>query len=249
MLEPLRDAVDRMRTALERTDPDAPIPACPSWTVAALAEHLGGVHLWAAAALQSPTFPGWKHPRRSRGSEPLADWYAGCAATLLDALEASDPSQPAWTFDANDQTAGFWRRRQLHETTIHRVDVEQAGGHSQVGGIDGVPTEVAADGVDEVLTVMMPRTLARRRKRPALDVLPVPRPLAVVCPDAERAWTVQVVEDMVFTRPGVHDPVATITAPAAPMLLALWNRAPRAGLDITGEQEAAEAFLGAQLTP
>ena len=33
---------------------------------------------------------------------------------------------PCWTFDRNNQTAGFWHRRQMHELAVHRWDLERA---------------------------------------------------------------------------------------------------------------------------
>ena len=249
MLEALRDATVRMRRALETADPGAIAPACGGWTVEDVADHLGGVHLWAARCLESTRFPGWEHPSRPRRGQSLPEWYAGCAATLLAALEQVDPSHPAWTFEEGNQTAAFWRRRQVHETTIHRVDVEQAAGRLHDGGIDGVSTALAADGVDEVLTVLMPRTLVRHRRRPPEQVLPVPEPVAFVCPDAGRAWTVQLVDGRLVTRPGSEGAVATITGPAAYTCLALWNRAPRDRFEVAGDEQAASRLLAAELTP
>jgi uncharacterized protein (TIGR03083 family) len=249
MLEALRDATDRMRQALEVTDPAAVPPACGGWSVEDVADHLGGVHLWAAASLGSTDFPGWEHPSRPRGTQPLPEWYAGCAATLLAALEEVGPSRPVWTFSDLDRTAAFWSRRQLHETTIHRVDVEQAAGRSHGTGIDGASAELAANGVEEVLTVLMPRTLVRHRRRPPEQVLPVPEPVALVCPDADRAWTVQLLEGRLVTRRGTDGAVATLTGPAAYTYLALWNRAPRDGFTVSGDQEAAARLLAAELTP
>ena len=249
MLDRLRDATARMRRTLETAAPAAVPPACGGWTVADVADHLGGVHLWAAACLRSTNFPGWEHPRRPRGSQTLSDWYAGCAATLLAELEGVDPSRPVWTFSDHDATAAFWSRRQVHETTIHRVDVEQARGLAHDRGIEGVPTDLAADGVDEVLTVLMPRTLVRHRRRPPEQVLPVPEPVALVCPDADRSWTVQLVDGRLVTRPGTEGAVATLAGPAAYTYLALWNRAPRDRFEVSGDREAAGQLLAAELTP
>jgi uncharacterized protein (TIGR03083 family) len=249
VIEHLADAVDRMRLAIASTDPEATAPSCPGWTAGDVAKHLGGVHLWAVKALSSTKSPGGKYPERPIGEEPLSDWYAGCAATLLDALKATPPSQPAWTFYEADRSAGFWARRQVHETTIHRIDVEQAAGRSHDNGIDGFSTELAADGIGEVLTVMMSRTLARRRTLSPEQVLPVPRRVAIVCPDAGRAWTVQLVEDRLVVTDGAHDPVATISGSAAHTYLALWGRAPREELDVSGDHDAAAALLRSRLTP
>jgi uncharacterized protein (TIGR03083 family) len=249
MPDALRDAVARMQFALADADPGATAPACGAWTVADVAEHLGGVHLWAATCLATTEFPGWDHPVRARGGQPLSDWYAGCAATLLDALAGVDPATPAWTFEEGNATAAFWRRRQVHETTIHRVDVEQAGGATHEAGVEGVGPALAADGVEEVLTVLMPRTLVRRRQHAPETVIRVPEPVAFVCPDAGRSWTVQLVDGRLHTRTGTQGAVARLTGDAAYTYLALWNRAPRDRFAVTGDEQASSRLLAAELTP
>ncbi len=53
--------------------------------------------------------------------------------------------------DPHDQSVGFVRRRQAHEALIHRVDAELTAGTA----ISPIEPDLAADGVDEILTVMI----------------------------------------------------------------------------------------------
>ncbi|HEY7719744.1 MAG TPA: maleylpyruvate isomerase N-terminal domain-containing protein, partial [Pedococcus sp.] len=46
-----------MARAVERADPAAAVPACPGWDVTTLVDHLGRVHLWAAAAARTGEEP------------------------------------------------------------------------------------------------------------------------------------------------------------------------------------------------
>jgi len=47
--------------------------------------------------------------------------------------------------------AGFWVRRMAHETIVHRADARHAAGDAT-----DIPADLAADAIDEWLTVMSP---------------------------------------------------------------------------------------------
>ena len=161
----LRTATAAMAATVRAAEPHAPVPACPGWSVTDLVDHLGRVHLWAAHCARhgSPPDP---YPRRDR-EQTLPDWYAACADTLVATLAELPPDHPSWSFSAvpGHQDVRFWRRRQIHETTIHHVDALQSGGLLPTTGlvdrIPGLTTEQATDGVVEVFEVMAPRSLVR----------------------------------------------------------------------------------------
>src|SRR5207253_2074614 len=79
--------------------------------------------------------------------------YAQASSALVERLAELPADAPCWTFNRNDATAGFWRRRQLQEVSIHRWDVDQ---HE----LDPV---IAEDGIDEVVDFFLPRQLATGR--------------------------------------------------------------------------------------
>jgi uncharacterized protein (TIGR03083 family) len=81
--------------------------------------------------------------------EPL-ELLSAATTTLLGELRTRGPKAPSYTWWPPDQTVGFWYRRMAQETAVHRVDVEQA--HDRVTPID---PELAADGVDEALLLML----------------------------------------------------------------------------------------------
>ncbi|WP_254126238.1 maleylpyruvate isomerase N-terminal domain-containing protein [Amycolatopsis sp. CA-230715] len=132
--------------------PDAPVPTCPKWTVSRLVGHLGRVHSLVREAVA--------HPHAGKVSpEPAPDgwaavlaWQQAQSAAMLDALGAG-PDAPAWLpFPGYAKTTGSWARRQAHEGAIHRLDADTANG-------DGTPLfdpAFAADGVDEMLTALLP---------------------------------------------------------------------------------------------
>jgi uncharacterized protein (TIGR03083 family) len=133
-----------MSRAIAKADPDAPVAACPDWAVRDLVAHLTGVHRWALAALDGSTPPAYAEA--PIGSD-LGGAYVDASQALLARLRVLPAEHPCWTFDKGNRTAGFWRRRQLHEVAVHRWDVEPYT----------LTDEVATDGIDEVVDFFAPR--------------------------------------------------------------------------------------------
>lgn len=212
---------------LRAADPAAAVPDCAGWTVADLATHLGNVHRWAAAIVRT----GEVQPQNfaTGAADDLAPWYAESAQLLLGELEAAAPEDPCWHFGGTEKTKAFWYRRQVHETAVHLADA----GSSHV-----LDPAVAADGVDEVLAVMLPR-VTRWHAVPQL-----PGPVTLRAADTGDTWTVHPGEPPALG-PVVAD-AATVEAPARDLLLRLWKRT---GPDPRVTGDAAEALLAAPLTP
>jgi uncharacterized protein (TIGR03083 family) len=132
-----------------------PIPTCPDWTLRELAVHVGRVHRWAAQitatrAAAPPEFrslPGGRFPGEPAGQ---AEWLAAGAAQAVAAIEEAG-QDPVWAFGAV-APAGFWGRRMCHETLVNAADARLAAGLPPAPA----PAAVAADGIDEWLTVLMP---------------------------------------------------------------------------------------------
>jgi len=125
------------------------VPCCPGWTIRDLVQHVGTVYTHKSMIIEE----GWTERQDRPISSPddgLIEWFDDSAAHLLKVLADRDPSEPVWTWFEADQTVGFWYRRMAHETLIHRIDAEQA--HGLGSDID---EDLAADGVDEILNVMM----------------------------------------------------------------------------------------------
>lgn len=219
----LRTETARVTALLRESSPDLPVPSCPGWTLLDLTTHLGNVHVWAAAQVRGG---GEKAPYvDATPGEDLAGWYAACAEDVVATLEAAAPDQPAWGFGPQPRTAAFWQRRQLQETAVHRWDVEAALGRD--GALD---PELAADGIDEVLTVFLPRQVAMGR------TAPLTAGLDLVSPAGGR-WRV-----------GPDGPaVATVHGPADALLLLLWRRTTLDDPRLTVEGDAADVLEQAVL--
>lgn len=116
-------------------------------------------------------------------------------------------------------------RRQAHETALHGWDARTACGRD--GGMDG---RLAADGVDEVLTVFFPREVERGH---------CPEPSAAVALQYGGARRVV----------GDGDPVVTISGDPLSVLLLLWGRGGLDALETDGDGAAAAAFAALPMTP
>ncbi|WP_207081416.1 maleylpyruvate isomerase family mycothiol-dependent enzyme [Nocardioides sp. S5] len=130
-LDLLRTQAERFAQVVEHGDPAREVISCPGWTLRDLTDHLGGVHQWAAHAVVEGDPSLEPEPAPPAGAAGLAAWYRRYATTLVDVLTARPAEAPAWTLDRDDRTAGFWRRRQVHEVTMHLWDAEHALGMAQ----------------------------------------------------------------------------------------------------------------------
>ena len=131
------------------------VPTCPGWTIADLVVHVGLVWGWAADTVTTRERAERGSPPEDRSEPELRAWAKEQAARLCDALGAADPEASCWTFGL-PRTTRFWFRRQALETTLHAWDAEAA-----VGTPAPIEPDIAADGVDEHLTVILPRSVSR----------------------------------------------------------------------------------------
>ena len=221
--------------AAEHAGLTAEVSSCPGWTVTDLLTHLGRVHRWVTDIVgRSGTEPFPYTDREPDGD--LLEWYQAGLSGLLDRLRRIDPEQPAWNFSPTaPKVAGFWARRQAHETAVHRWDADLAGGRPG----DFAP-DLAADGVGEVVESMLPR---RARREPLASARAAVR---IDCADTGDGWLVTLTPGRVDTvrlvddARSVHDrPDATITGPAGQMYLVLWGRRPLDTVTVTGNADLA----------
>jgi uncharacterized protein (TIGR03083 family) len=228
----LRELTTGFAEVLRTADPAAPVRDCGDWTLADLGAHLGHVHRWATSVVTTG-----EAQRQGSADGPGGDpasWYAETARQLLAALEEAAPEDRCWHFAGTEQVKAFWFRRQVHETAVHLADAHAAAGTSVT-----LDPAVAADGVDEVFTVWLPR-VTRRQASP-----PLAAPIALRATDTGDTWTLHPGEPPALG-PAV-DPAATVEATAQDLLLHLWKRstpAPR----LTGSADVARAFLDAPFT-
>ena len=126
---------------------DDEITTCPGWNVVDLAEHLGLIHRWAEELIRL------RSPQRIARDRSVADrervspaWIKEGGDRLVATLRQTDPDDAMWAWGP-DQHVRFWSRRQLHETLVHRMDLELA---ARVNPF--VESAIATDAIDEYLS-------------------------------------------------------------------------------------------------
>lgn len=247
--EHIRRGADELLSAIRTGPLDAEVSDCPGWTLRELVNHIGQVHQWARSVIETGS-----PERNTTGMEPDEDpvrWYEKQVDRLLSLLTSTDPKKPTWTLAPGYRFVDFWSRRQAHEVAMHAVDAARA-----VGRTATYDPELAADGIEEVLGVMVPRMARRTKRLPEL-----PGPLLLQCTDRPTRWLLQpspppanIEEWQLDWRPvaddePVPDSLTVRSGTAEALLLALWKRRADDGPSVDGDQAVAEAFFASKLTP
>ena len=201
------------------------VPSCPGWTVSTVVSHVAEVyeHKITCTALgraPDPWPPEWPADR-----DPI-EWLRDAHGRLLEMFAKSGPDTPSATWWPPDQTVGFWARRMAQETAVHRIDAELA-----IGTPTPVDAELAVDGVDEVLVVM----LAGDWSDDPSDVATGQR---VAISAGGRTWGVTLEKESVSVTedPGAED--AALGGDPSDVLLWLWGRQSDERVTRSGDEEA-----------
>ncbi|QGK71684.1 hypothetical protein GIY23_21095 [Allosaccharopolyspora coralli] len=243
-LQHLRDQAAAFREAVARTDGRAAVPTCPGWDSLTLLRHLARVYSMASIALRtSPDEQPSQFPVAPRELTDALSWFDDRLTELHEALSTEDNDGRVWSW-VGPVDPGWWARRAAHETAIHRLDMEHALADLGADRSDELlfdPT-FAADGIDEMLTVLFEGTRDWEREHYAGKVL-------YHAADAGRTWLVTYHD----TRPpevGVpHDPAlardevdSTVAGTADALFRKVWGR-PSHAL-VQGDEELATLVNG-----
>jgi uncharacterized protein (TIGR03083 family) len=239
-IDALRTEGERMASAAARADADAAVPTCPEWTVRDLLRHTGAVHRWATGYVAG----GRREPLRggleeAAGTWPADDdltaWFGQGCADLVAALAAAPDDLECWTFLPAASPRAMWARRQAHETAIHRVDTQLATGTA----VTPCDPAFAADGIDELVTLFVPRRSTTLRGDP-------PVTLAVRCDDVAASWLLRADTDGVTatrTMSGPDGPGScTVSGKASDLYFSLWNRGTAERLHTEGDPAVLQQF-------
>ncbi|WEB42858.1 maleylpyruvate isomerase family mycothiol-dependent enzyme [Streptomyces yunnanensis] len=220
---------EKFRASIRHADLSATVPTCPDWTLADLARHVGGAHRWAGelvatratAVIDPTTIPGAGGPDDDT-PEALDAWLAEGAERTVAALREAGPDTAAWSW-ASDDRAGFWARRMVHETVIHRADAALT-----TGAAYEVPPEVAADCLDEWLELCALPTAAERWADRAEGLFGPGRTLHLHATDAPPAlhaeWVLDLTGDRLTHRRAHEKAAVALRGPLTDLLLALYRR-------------------------
>lgn len=217
----------------------APVPHIGDWTMSDVVAHLGGVHRWAERIVAERRHTGERSQPGTDTGTALIDWFDEGLDRLVKTLSAVHPAEEVGrTRSGRPITAGYWQRRQAHETTMHRWDAETAAGEHEP-----IDAEFATDGIDELF-----RIFTRNRGKQVLDA-----PIRISTTDTETSWILGPT-----SKPGrvdlVDEPAgaaASLEGPAETLLLALWKRIPLddADVEIGGRREVVRDFVTGPISP
>ena len=221
--------------ALEMGTTDQIVPTCEGWEVADLAVHVGSFcGFWSHVLCEATGRPKTPFPDPPSG-EGLVAWVADSCAHLLSELEATPPSTEVWTWFEADHTAGFVARRCAHELAVHRFDAQAAHGICTP-----IPTELAADGIDEVLDVLI---TARDRTGKGSG-----RAMALRSTDAGLEWLVTIEPDRIAVERRTQDESPrersdlVVTGTASDLELTLYRRPTLSTVDVHGDYTVLEEW-------
>lgn len=229
---------------LRDADLSAPVPTCPEWTLDQLLRHVGRGDRWCTqiVAERSAEFV---DPRTVADGKPPTErdgqiaWLQSGPRSLIDAVAQTGAQTPVWTF-LGPRPAGWWIRRRLHETAVHRADAALAL------GVDfEIDPDLAADGISEYLERVVVRAGADGAERPLEDG----QSLHLHATDPGLAvtgeWTVRGGRDGIAVDRDHGKATAALRGPARDLLLAIVRRgeASELGLEMFGDQSVWNTWL------
>jgi uncharacterized protein (TIGR03083 family) len=231
--------IRRLADTCRGADPATPVPSCPGWDLAELQRHVGGVHRWAATMVERSSQERLRRDELELGipEDPtrLPDWIAAGADFVEPRFRAADPATPMWAWGW-PKNAGFWPRRMVHETAIHRADAELA-----LGRAPSVAPDVAVDGVGELLDNLPEAAyfapgVAELKGDGELLRLHSPESTWLISLQPDGYSWVQDTDD-----PGADATLSTLTA--SDLLLTLYGRRPLHDSEVTGNRALLEHWL------
>ncbi|HXY45879.1 MAG TPA: maleylpyruvate isomerase family mycothiol-dependent enzyme [Acidimicrobiales bacterium] len=218
-----------------------PVPSCPGWDFGDLVKHLGNAYNWAGTIvgerLLAPPGPGM--PRRGEETS-LPDWMSNRLDRLVSVLTDVPDDVPIWNFGPDSpSSAGFWRRRMMHETAIHRVDAELAAG----ADVSPFEPDLAADTVSELLAILHFSDVTDGDTSPPSSRTTETMPLTVHlhATDTEGAeWTLDTTARTVTRRHAKGD--VAIRGTAWALARWCWGRPVEGEIEVFGDLSPAEAW-------
>jgi uncharacterized protein (TIGR03083 family) len=226
---------DRLADTAQQIDLASPVPTCPEWTLRDLLRHIGGVHRWAGTHIRDrretilragdleALFGEWP------ADDGLVGWYRDELRLLVHTFQSAPEDVQYATFLRARSPLEHWTRRQAHEVTIHRADVE-----SITGRRTPVSAEFGADGIDELLGAFVPRPFMKLRSPSAVT-------LTVKPSDSTRSWRMTISDGPAMTVEGDETPSDCVAAgTASDLYFNLWNRSCAGDVDVSGDPAVLE---------
>ena len=213
-----------------RQDLDLPVKTCGDWLMHDLLLHVGRVYTRAGTLVGERLTTEQEYPSAPpEGTEPV-DYLSHALEELVEALTSADPDTPVWNWSSEPDTAAFWARRMAHESAVHRYDAQRAHGLAQP-----IDADLAHDGLDELVDVIVPRVISR-------DGLTLPE--ATLCFHAtdEGEWGLRLGPAGLERLHVVKSSDVTVRGTASALLLAAYGRVRWTSLDVEGNAELLDTW-------
>jgi uncharacterized protein (TIGR03083 family) len=228
--------VERFAATMSQVPGNALVTACPGWTVDDVALHLGTIHRWANELVRTRATA--RIPRTTSTLDEVAvspEWLRRGGLELVSTLRDANPDEEMWAWGF-DQHVRFWSRRQVHETLVHRIDLELAG-HIE----PTVEASLASDAIDEFLRNLQKVTDASNETA----LRGTGQRLVFRAKDADTAWTITLLDGGFDLGLETHDVDTLVEGPSLDLLLAMVRRRSvlAAGLDVSGDSELSDFWL------
>ena len=219
-----------MAAAARNAGLDSPVPTCPGWTVERLLDHTGKVLRVVGKVVETGgPVDGRLLPRPPAGSL-VVQWFEEMAAATVAALAAMKPEDPLWNWANQPPVAAFWYRRMAHELAVHGADATIAAGQAPE-----IEPALAADGIDELLTVLLPAKAAMG----GADLRGL-RTLHVHSTDVAGEWLVTPSASGLEVTRAHAKADAALRGAASDLLLRLCNRS--SGGEVAGDEDVVTTF-------
>jgi uncharacterized protein (TIGR03083 family) len=217
----LRAAVHAIAESATAAGLEAAVPTTPDWDVRRVVVHQGLIHRWARGQLLGQEVDLDAIDREGMRAPDPVGWLRQGAERLAQVIgdKPEGPDAPGFVA-AGPPPRRFWARRQCHETTLHAVDALSAVlGRYPTAADTWINRALALDGIDELLSDLLPRPRSHLRSDEPLTI-------AVLPDDADQRWLVALSRQQPVTVRGLGDEDADVVlrGPAVALYLTLWNR-------------------------
>ncbi|MEV0650716.1 maleylpyruvate isomerase family mycothiol-dependent enzyme [Phytomonospora sp. NPDC050363] len=221
----------------ESADFDRRVPSCPEWTHGDLVRHVGRMQSIVIDAILAATGAQAGEPLTAPDDVPEAEliaWVHEVCARLTVVIETSPADATVENFGLEESVV-WWSRRVLQDVVIHRADAAQT-----VGEPYELDTEIAVDGVDELLDV-----LATVRGIGGLVELRGSGVIHLHATDTEAEWLVELNEKGFTWKRGHDKGEVALRGPLTEILLALYRRQSLddGKLEVLGDAELLDFWL------
>jgi uncharacterized protein (TIGR03083 family) len=235
MFEVLAADLDRL-DAVPADHLDAPVAACPGWTALDVLAHLGVIHRRLAGMLvDGEAFRMLVDQPPAPPADEVMAWRQATSRAALAALRSSDLDGPTETW-FGPATVRVWLRRMVHETAIHRWDVEHA-----IGAAAALDADVGVDSVDELLEIFVPTVDSASWSA----VAPAGATVHAHATDADGEWLLRIDGGGIsLSREHAKGDVA-VRGTASDLALLFWSRRSPTTLEVFGDAALLDRVLAA----